>query len=283
MTGVRRWATSAFVLLGASACTVQANARVGNWVGVGIEVAGRRAPLYHAVDGTGRFYFEALEGSRYEVVLENRTGHRLGVVVDVDGLNVISGELEQPGEKGRMYILAPYGKVRIRGWRRSLEHVHRFEFVDEKASYAARVGKANSKMGWLQVAVYRERNAPVRRELKEMDDVGGRASEAEPSDRPAATEAPQSAPIEEGVAGESRADGKSKARRSYPGTGWGNRVKDQARIVDFDPESNPVERITLRYEYQNALVALGVLPEASPWPGRLHQRDSGRGFAEPPR
>ena len=94
---------------------------------------------------------------------------------------------------------------------------------------------------------------------------------------------PRSAPVETGAAGESRADGKAKARRSYPGTGWGNRVRDRARVVDFDPESNPVERITLRYEYRNALVALGVLPEASPWPGRLHERDSGRGFAEPPR
>ena len=101
MTGVRRWATSAFVLLGASACTVQANARVGDWVGVGIEVAGRRAPLYRAVDGTGRFYFEAFEGSRYELVLKNRTGQRLGVVVDVDGLNVISGELERRDGTGR--------------------------------------------------------------------------------------------------------------------------------------------------------------------------------------
>ena len=283
MIGVRRWATSALVLLGASACTVQANARVGDWVGVGIEIAGRRAPLYRAVDGTGRFYFEASEGSRYEVVLRNRTGQRLGVVVDVDGLNVISGELEQRDGKGRMYIFAPYGKARIRGWRRSLEHVHRFEFVDEEASYATQTGQANSKMGWLQVAVYRERTPPPRRELEEMDDVGGRANEPQARDRAAATEAPRSAPVEEGVAGESRADGKAKARRSYPGTGWGNRVRDRARVVDFDPESSPVERITLRYEYRSALVALGVLPEASPWPGRLHQRDSGRGFAEPPR
>ena len=62
-------------------------------------------------------------------VLKNRTAQRLGVVVNVDGLNVISGELDSGDGKGRMYILAPHGKARIRGWRRSLEHVHRFEFV----------------------------------------------------------------------------------------------------------------------------------------------------------
>lgn len=283
MTGVRSWAVSGLVLLGASACTAQAHSRTGDWVGVGIEVAGRRAPLYRAVDGSGRFYFEAFEGSRYELVLRNRTGQRVGVEVNVDGLNVISGKLDRQDGQGRMYILAPYGKVRIRGWRKSLEHVHRFEFVDEEASYATRVGKANSKMGWLQVAVYRERTPPPRRELKEqeMDDGGGRASGAETRDRAAAVEAPRSAPVEEGMAGEARADGKMK--RNYPGTGWGDRVRDRARVVDFDPESKPVEQITLRYEYRNALVALGVLPEASPWQGRLHERDSGRGFAEPPR
>ncbi len=282
MNGVRSWAASGLVVLGASACTAQANTRVGDWVGVGIEVAGRRAPVHRAVDGSGRYYFEAFEGSRYEIVLRNRTGQRVGVVVDVDGLNVISGDLDRDG-KGRMYILGPYGKARIRGWRKSLEHVHRFEFVDEKASYAARVGKANSKMGWLQIAVYRERTPPPRRELREMDDIGGRASGAEPRHQAEAAESPKSAPPQEqeGMAGESRAD--RKAKRSYPGTGWGSRVRDHARVVDFDPESKPVERITLRYEYRPALVALGVLPEASPWTGRLHERDSGRGFAEPPR
>ena len=279
MTGVRRWATLGFVLLGGGACTAQAHSRVGDWVGVGIEVAGRRAPLYRSVDGSGRFYFEAFEGSRYELVLKNRTGQRLGVVVDVDGLNVISGKLDRRDGKGRMYILGPYGNARIRGWRRSLEHVHRFEFVDEEASYATRSGKANSKMGWLQIAVYRERTPPPRRELQEMDDIGGRSNEPEARDRAAARE-PASAPPDEGVAGDAKTAG--KARRSYPGTGWGDRVRDRARVVDFDPEPKPVEQIALRYEYREALVALGVLPEASPWRGRLHERDSGRGFAEPP-
>ena len=280
MTGVPRWATLACVWVGASACTAQAHSRVGDWVGVGIEVAGRRAPLYRAVDGSGRFYFEAFEGSHYELVVKHRTGQRLGVVVDVDGLNVISGKLDRRDGKGRMYILGPYGKARIRGWRRSLEHVHRFEFVDEEASYATRAGKANSKMGWLQIAVYRERTPPPRRELQERDDIGGRFNEPEARDRAAARK-PASAPPEEGLASDEKKAG--KARRSYPGTGWGNRVRDRARVVDFDPEPKPVEQITLRYEYREALVALGVLPEASPWQGRLHERDSGRGFAEPPR
>jgi len=55
--------------------------------------------------------------------------------------------------------------------------------------------------------------------------------------------------------------------------------------VDFEPQSSPAERVTLRYEYASALRALGILP-APPWwaRDRLRERDSGAtGFAKPPR
>ena len=75
-------------------------------------------------------------------------------MVTVDGLNVVSGERD--AGRGRMYILDPWGSTTIRGWRRSLHDVHRFTFVDEKASYASRTGKASGRMGWIEVSVYRE-------------------------------------------------------------------------------------------------------------------------------
>jgi len=54
-------------------------------------------------------------------------------------------------------------------------------------------------------------------------------------------------------------------------------------VVSFEPESVPADRITLRYEYRSALLALGVLPR--PWPprDRLRERERGdAGFAKPP-
>ena len=86
------------------------------------------------------------------------------MVVHVDGLNVISGERGQRSagsQPGRMYVLDPWDQTEIQGWRTSLEEVRRFTFVDEQRSYAARSGKANSKMGWVEVAVYRERGRSV--------------------------------------------------------------------------------------------------------------------------
>jgi hypothetical protein len=53
-------------------------------------------------------------------------------------------------------------------------------------------------------------------------------------------------------------------------------------LVNFDPESNPSQRLTLRYEYASALRALGVLPR--PYRAdRLRERERGEdGFARPP-
>ena len=68
-----------------------------------------------------------------------------------------------------------------------------------------------------------------------------------------------------------------------PGTGWGEQTHDPVRVVDFDPEPHPAERITLRYEYASALRALGILP-GRPSRDRLAERERGAGgFAKPPR
>ena len=129
-------------------------------VAVSVELDGRRATLYPAPDGSGRYYVEARKGCRYSVALANRTGERVGVVLTVDGLNAISGERD--AGRGRMYVLDPWQRTTVQGWRTSLQEVRQFTFVDERASYAARSDKANEKMGWIEIAAYRERRAFVR-------------------------------------------------------------------------------------------------------------------------
>jgi hypothetical protein len=250
-------------------------------VAVSVELDGQPASLYPAPDGSGRFYLEARSGSRYCVVLANRTGERIGVVLAVDGLNAISGERDTG--RGRMYVLDPWQRTTVQGWRTSLQEVRRFTFVDEQASYAARSGKANEKMGWIEVAAYRERHAfvrstppaaPPRAERDEAEQKSAGKAEA-----PAETAARDSA---EAAAAPSVL-GRAQAR-SYPGTGWGPSADDPVVLVSFDPERDPSERVALRYEYRPALVALGVLPRRLPPPrDRLWERDHAEpGFAQPP-
>ena len=53
--------------------------------------------------------------------------------------------------------------------------------------------------------------------------------------------------------------------------------------LDFDPESAPADRVTLRYEYAGALRALGILPRPHWTRDRLRDRERGEGgFAPPP-
>jgi len=290
----------------------------GRMVGIRVEVEGAATPLYADPRGTGRYYLEAREGARYQIQLENRTGQRLGAVVTVDGLNVISGERD--AGQGRMYILDPWGATNIRGWRTSLSDVRRFTFVDEKASYATRSGKQNGRMGWIEVAVYRERGRaccdgrdvrrhpgpePYRSEPEDWSSRDG-FEQREPS---AASPAPSSPPRDyaeaeraegdkaeesrgaemadaqkEGARGDARSQPlPGERRRGFPGTGWGSRTDDPVVVVSFEPETNPAERLTLRYEYASALRALGIRlwPEAAH--DRLGEREHGDwGFAKPP-
>lgn len=237
-------------------------------VDVSVEVDGVRAPLHPARDGSGRLYLEARDGAEYAVRLENRTAERVGVVVLVDGLNVISAVREDPGSggPGRMYVLDPWDSTTVRGWRSSLEEVHAFTFEDEGRSYAARTGKSNRKMGWIEVAAYRDRERPVPVEPQVRGYGEGRPDKDE--DR---RQAPAGAARD-------RAEAPS-ATGAYPGTGWGDRHDDPVRLVHFEPESRPAQLTTIRYEYAATLRALGLLPRHD----RLHEREHAvQGFVPPP-
>ena len=273
----------------------------GHMVGVSVDVEGARSPLFPDPGGSGRFYLEAREGSRYEILLQNRTRERLGVAVTVDGLNVISGERAGGGD--RMYILDPWGSTTVRGWRTSLSDVRRFTFVEERASYAARSGKANGCMGWIEVKVYRERWHTYPYPLTQAPDPWYRREPPSVEDKDEVRAAPTPAPYSDDAEREmaapaKRADGAEagassgrlappasmpERRQAFPGTGWGARTDDPVTVVTFEPEATAAECVTLRYEYARALRALGIPAWPEPHRDRLSERERGEwGFAKPP-
>ena len=264
-----------FATLASGSAARAAEVEVGGpLVSVAVELDGRQAALHPARDGSGRYYLEARAGSRYALRLASRSATRVGVVLTVDGLAAISGRHEEG--TGRMYILDPWSETVIRGWRLSLAEVRSFTFVDERRSYAARTGQMNGHVGWIEVAVHRERPRPIvqTRPWSEDDRLDG-ASGGASGEREQSSESPGSAPA---PAREER----SKSALSHPGTGWGEAIEDGARLVEFDPYPTPCQRVTLRYEYAPALRALGILPE--PRQDRLTERERGEwGFARAPR
>ncbi|MET0556402.1 MAG: hypothetical protein ABW221_25415 [Vicinamibacteria bacterium] len=263
----------------------------GSLVDVSVEVEGAERPLYAAPDGGGRLYFEARRGARYAIRLHNRSHERVGVVVQVDGLNVISGDRTQAGwlgsSPGRMYVLDAWETTEVKGWRTSLDEVRRFTFVEEERSYASRSGQANNKTGWVEIAVYRERHRAVSRRYndgrpdtssRDLPFEGGAEAGAAP-----AAEAPRDAEKRASDAYRESGGARRPEAQSYPGTGWGQATDDRVVVVDFEPERTPAQRITLRYEYASGLRALGIDVRPAYTRDRLRERDRGQGgFAKPP-
>jgi hypothetical protein len=93
-------------------------------------------------------------GERYALSIENTTGSRYEVVASVDGLDVVDGEDASFEKRG--YLVGPYGRVVIDGFRRSGAEVAAFRLGDVARSYAASKGKARN-VGVIGIALFAER------------------------------------------------------------------------------------------------------------------------------
>jgi hypothetical protein len=247
----------------------------GELVDVQIKVDGGAAPLFFRPGTWDKHYFQAFQGRNYSIVLRNNTDHRIGVLVAVDGLNVVNGERSSMSRNESMYVLDARETTEIRGWRTSLRDIRRFVFVDEERSYAERTGQANGDMGWIRVLSFQEQGQwGWNRGPKYRDEL---EKSAPMMPAPRAENAPEASGDARRSA--SRIDG--AAPESSPGTGWGDQRYDPVRRVQFLAERSATDHIALRYEYAKGLRALGINIARR---GRVWEREQGQlGFAKPPR
>lgn len=106
-------------------------------VGLDILVNGK---LLRTIEHKGKTYLPVPKvGAEYEIRVWNHGPHRIVAIVSVDGLSVINGQPASESHSG--YIVAPYSSIRIKGWRRSLDTVAAFAFVDREQSYANLTGR----------------------------------------------------------------------------------------------------------------------------------------------
>ena len=252
----------------------------GQLVDVQVQVDGSSAPLYTRQAGWNpwnrddRFYFQAFQGGAYALQLRNHTDRRVGVVISVDGLNVVSGNRTNLSSNEPMYVLDPWESTTIRGWRTSLDEVRQFRFVDEERSYAERTGQANGDMGWVRVAAFEEHRRVAIRHSRDGDN----SQEGAPFDERSGKRAAEPRSLgPDGAEGAPRAD-------NYPGTGWGERRHDRVNETQFDAVAQATDQLVLRYEYASGLRALGIDPVRWRNDNRLQDRERGElGFARPPR
>lgn len=201
-------------------------------------------------------YLEAVRGRNYSVQVRNRSNQRVGVVIAVDGRNIISGDRSTLSPDERMYVLGPYQQETYEGWRTGKNRVNRFYFTDEGDSYAGAWGDY-SAMGVIAVAAFRE-NQPYPEGPGFSDQRGLRRPP--PSDSAAAPRL-----------------------QSEPGTGYGESEWSPSRRVEFDPIRQPFAKIFLKYAWRDTLCRQRVIDcggEPPPRPNRMWDEDNR--YAPPP-
>ncbi len=101
-----------------------------------------------------RTYVIGQEGSRYSIVMTNHTNHRFESIATVDGLDVVNGRPASMDNRG--YILGPFARLEIDGFRQSQAAVAAFRFSRTSESYAAQTS-GDRNVGVIGVAFFSER------------------------------------------------------------------------------------------------------------------------------
>ncbi len=201
-------------------------------------------------------YIAGRPGHAYSVVLQNQSGERVLAVLSVDGVNAISGQTASASQTG--YVLAPYQRMEIRGWRKSMQDVAQFRFTDLPDSYAARTGRPDN-VGVIGMAVFRERRYQTYNDYE--DDNGYRDGRYSPksSERSSGNASSDAAASAAPAMKSQRSMGESQARQEL-GTGHGERRYDPARQTTFERESTSPNQISkIFYDSYEALVDRGII------------------------
>jgi hypothetical protein len=209
-----------------------------------------------------KVYAEAVRGDYYRIVVRNKLNRRVGVVIAVDGRNIISGEKSWLKNTERMYIVDPYSTNEYSGWRTGQDKINRFYFTDVPDSYAAAFGD-ESAMGVIAVAAYPEiRPCPQPSYAPHWSKDKTRNEAARDMAAPSAL-------------------GKSQTMESA-GTGYGHEKYSPSYRVEFEPERKAVESILIKYEWRKTLCKMNIINC-----GRTYQQSYNRiwendGYAPPP-
>ena len=181
---------------------------------------------------TDRSYIIAHQDERYRIRISNGNNKRVGVVIAVDGRNIISGEKSYLKPHERMYILGPHESQEYEGWRSGRNHINKFYFTGMSDSFAAHWGDQTA-MGTVAVAVFQERHQQAHRKQ-------GNGNK----------------PVAKGGNGNF---GRFNAQREPPGTGFGEDEWSPSRKVHFIAQKRPSRKTFIKYEWRKTLCRMGVI------------------------
>lgn len=219
-----------------------------------------------------KVYAEAVKGDHYRIVVRNRLNRRVGVVIAVDGRNIVSGQKSWLKSNERMYILEPYERYEYAGWRTGQDRINRFYFTELPDSYAASFGD-QSAMGVIAVAVYPE--------IQRYEPPVQYRSQHSGSGAPAA-EVPAPSASSERKKSAAAPAAKAEAMDRSAGTGYGRSEYSPSQVVAFEPERRSVENLYIKYEWRSTLCKLRIVSCGHPYPGNNNRLWDHGGYASPP-
>jgi hypothetical protein len=244
-----------------------------NGFSIEVIVDGRPIAGYEA---RGRRYVEALENAEYELRIHNPLGTRVAVALAVDGLNTIDARHSSAWDAHK-WVIEPYGTIHVRGWQMSSENARRFYFTTERDSYGAKLGQT-ANLGVISAVFFRERKPltimPVVPRPPKEDGRMPRDSTA-----PDAGTSGQSSSTKDNRSVEkSRTEAYPPPDDESAATGIGRSVRNDVQWIKMDLDSRPAGEVTIRYEYREALVRLGIIPREYRRPDVLDRRERAKGF-----
>lgn len=226
----------------------------------------------------GRTYVEAFEGAEYELRIRNPYGYRVAVALSVDGMNTIDASRTSAWDASK-WVIGPYQTITISGWQMSTSRARRFYFTTERDSYGTKLGRT-ANLGVISAVFYRERapvvivpRPPRPRHPYPYEDNG--------SDRDK-TERRSEAPAASGRdgAGATSAEVYPRPDDESAATGIGRNVQHDVSWINMDLVPRSSGEVTIRYEYRDALVRLGIFPRRYPREDALRRRERASGFED---
>jgi hypothetical protein len=242
---------------------------------VEVLVGGRPLEEYGA---RGRHYVEALDGAEYELRIRNPLGVRVAVALSVDGMNSIDARRSSAWDASK-WVIEPYQTITISGWQMSSSRARHFYFTTERDSYGAKLGQT-ANLGIINAVFFRERQpivivTPPRPPRPYEDDGIDRNESQRKSESPSSSQGRES-----GAAQSKSAEAALRADDDYAATGIGRNVRNDVRWINLDLQSRPAGEVTIRYEYRDALVRLGIIPRPYPRTDTLRRRERSTGFED---
>lgn len=115
-----------------------------------LDAQGRKMTLIQTAEG---LRLAGKNGERYQLHYKNYSNNTYSILATVDGLDVLSG---QPGSfNSGGYVLPPYGRLTIEGFRKSDAEVAVFRFSSVKNAYAANTPAGHvANVGLIGTAVF---------------------------------------------------------------------------------------------------------------------------------